>query len=135
MRLRHLAAVLIFLSCLACPSRAKGPYVETFDGDRLNHWTAASGQWEVADGMVRQVDDDPDTGWPPGVRGAWHQMGTTRMDREPKRGVVDEHCRVHGIANLFIAGSSVFSTSGYTNPTLTIVALALRLADHLRRVV
>jgi choline dehydrogenase-like flavoprotein len=77
------------------------------------------------------VPDDPDTGWPPLLRGAWHQMGTTRMHADPRRGVVDANCRVHGIANLFIAGSSVFPTSGYMNPTLTIVALALRLADHL----
>ena len=64
---------------------------------------------------------------------AHHHMGTTRMHRDPRRGVVDEHARVHGIANLFVAGSSVFPTSGFANPTLTIVALALRLADHLAR--
>jgi choline dehydrogenase-like flavoprotein len=58
-------------------------------------------------------------------------MGTTRMSRDPRRGVVDEHCRVHGVENLFIAGSSVFPTSGAGTPTLTIVALALRLADRL----
>jgi len=61
-----------------------------------------------------------------------HHMGTTRMHPDPSRGVVDEHCRVHGIANLFIAGSSVFPTYGHANPTLTIGALALRLADHLK---
>jgi choline dehydrogenase-like flavoprotein len=47
-------------------------------------------------------------------------------------GVVDEHCCVHGIENLYVAGSSVFPTSGYTNPTLTIVALAIRMADRLK---
>ncbi|NNL65466.1 MAG: GMC family oxidoreductase, partial [Myxococcales bacterium] len=62
-----------------------------------------------------------------------HHIGTTRMDLDPSRGVVDEHCRVHGIDNLFIACSSVFPTSGYANPTLTIVALALRLSDRLKR--
>lgn len=62
---------------------------------------------------------------------AHHHMGTTRMHRDPRRGVVDEHARVHGMANLFIAGSAVFPTSGFANPTLTIVALALRLAEHL----
>jgi choline dehydrogenase-like flavoprotein len=51
---------------------------------------------------------------------------------DPKQGVVDPDCRVHGLANLYVAGSSVFPTSGYANPTLTIVALALRLADHLK---
>ena len=61
-----------------------------------------------------------------------HHMGTTRMHSSEKRGVVDANCKVHGIANLFIAGSSVFPTSGTANPTLTIIALALRLADHLR---
>jgi choline dehydrogenase-like flavoprotein len=60
-----------------------------------------------------------------------HHMGTTRMDPSEKRGVVDANCKVHGIRNLYIAGSSVFTTSGSANPTLTIIALALRLADHL----
>ena len=62
---------------------------------------------------------------------AHHHMGTTRMHRDPRRGVVDEHARVHGCSNLFVAGSSVFPTSGFANPTLTIVALALRLAEQL----
>lgn len=61
-----------------------------------------------------------------------HHMGTTRMHSDPTQGVVDADCRVHGVANLFVAGSSVFPTAGTAAPTLTIVALALRLADHLR---
>ena len=61
-----------------------------------------------------------------------HHMGTTRMSTTPDRGVVDTDCRVHGIDNLWIAGSSVFPTSGCSNPTLTLIALALRLADHLK---
>jgi choline dehydrogenase-like flavoprotein len=61
-----------------------------------------------------------------------HHMGGTRMHNDPKQGVVDANCKVHGITNLFIAGSSVFPTSGYSNPTLTIIALALRLADHIK---
>jgi choline dehydrogenase-like flavoprotein len=61
---------------------------------------------------------------------AHHHMGTTRMHRDPRRGVLDEHARVHGVSNLFVAGSSVFPTSGFANPTLTIVALTLRLAEH-----
>jgi len=65
-----------------------------------------------------------------GIR--YHHIGTTRMSDDPKQGVVDRECRVHGIANLFVVGSSVFVTSGYANPTLTIVALAARLADHLK---
>ena len=67
-----------------------------------------------------------------GLQGGYHHMGTTRMSDDPKKGVVDRNCRIHGNANLYIAGSSVFPTSGYTMPTLTIVALALRLADHLK---
>jgi choline dehydrogenase-like flavoprotein len=60
-------------------------------------------------------------------------MGTTRMSEDPKQGVVDKNCRVHGLANLYIAGSSVFATGGHSNPTLTLVALALRLAEHLEK--
>lgn len=60
-----------------------------------------------------------------------HHMGTTRMSSAPTHGVVDPDCRVHGVPNLFMAGSSAFPTGGAANPTLTIVALALRLADHL----
>ncbi len=62
---------------------------------------------------------------------AHHHLGTTRMHRDPRRGVVDEHARVHGLANLFVAGSSVFPTGGFANPTLTVVALALRLAEQI----
>lgn len=61
-----------------------------------------------------------------------HHIGTTRMHDDPKQGVVDANCQVHGISNLFIAGSSVFPTGGFANPTLTIVALAIRLADHVK---
>src|SRR5690606_2803197 len=62
-----------------------------------------------------------------------HHMGTTRMSTDAARGVVDENCRVHGIRNLYVAGCSVFPTSGIVNPTLTIIALAMRLSDHLKR--
>jgi len=65
--------------------------------------------------------------------GGYHHMGTTRMADDPRRGVVDADGRVHGLANLYVAGSSVFPTSGWANPTLTILALGLRLADHLQR--
>jgi choline dehydrogenase-like flavoprotein len=61
-----------------------------------------------------------------------HHMGTTRMHDDPKHGVVDADCRVHGKANLYIAGSSVFPTYSRDNPTYTLVALAIRLADHLK---
>ena len=65
--------------------------------------------------------------------GLYHHLGTTRMHDDPKQGVVDADCRVHGTSNLFITGGSVFPTSGWANPTLTVVALAARLADHLKR--
>ncbi|MDX2098951.1 MAG: GMC family oxidoreductase [Leptolyngbyaceae cyanobacterium bins.59] len=61
-----------------------------------------------------------------------HHLGATRMHPDPKQGVVDANCQVHGIHNLFIAGCSVFPTSGYANPTLTMIALSLKLADHLK---
>lgn len=67
-------------------------------------------------------------------RGNHHHMGTTRMHDDPRHGVVDADGRVHGAQNVFVAGSSVFPTYGSSNPTLTIVALALRLADHVARV-
>jgi len=66
------------------------------------------------------------------VRGGYHHMGTTRMAETPQDGVVDGDCKIHGVENAYVAGSSVFTTSGCANPTLTIVALALRLADHLK---
>jgi len=60
-----------------------------------------------------------------------HHMGGTRMNDDPARGVVDADCKVFGMRNLFVGGSSVFPTSGQTNPTTTITALACRLGDHL----
>jgi choline dehydrogenase-like flavoprotein len=63
--------------------------------------------------------------------GGYHHMGTTRMSDSPADGVVDRNCTVHGYGNLHIAGSSVFTTGGWANPTLTILALSHRLADHL----
>jgi choline dehydrogenase-like flavoprotein len=81
---------------------------------RVDHWLAEHG------------------GWGTGPMDYNHHMGATRMSDDPATGVVDANGRVHGIANLYVAGSSVFPTCGVTNPTLTIVALGLRLADHLR---
>lgn len=63
-----------------------------------------------------------------------HHLGTTRMGTDRHTSVVDAHCRIHGIDNLYVAGSAVFPTSSQANPTLTVVALALRLAAHLRSV-
>jgi choline dehydrogenase-like flavoprotein len=71
--------------------------------------------------------------WPQPLWGGCHHMGSTRMSEDAGLGVVDRNCRVHSVGNLYIAGSSVFPTSGYVQPTLTIVALALRLGAHLRQ--
>ena len=60
-----------------------------------------------------------------------HHMGTTRMSANPENGVVDADLRCHDVSNLYVTGSSVFPTFGFANPTLTIVALSLRLAQHL----
>lgn len=84
-------------------------------------------------GRLQVLVEEDDHTWPTELSGGRHHMGTTRMHTDPKRGVVDADCRVHGLANLFVAGSSVFPTSGAANPTLTLLALALRLSDHLGR--
>ena len=68
----------------------------------------------------------------PQLQGTAHHMGTTRMSDHPADGVVDRDLRVHGIDNLHIAGSSVFPTGGWAFPTFTLVALSMRLAEHLR---
>lgn len=82
-------------------------------------------------GRLRLADWLLEDGFAIPGNGSHHHIGTTRMSDDPKTGVVDRDCRVHGMHNLFIAGSSVFPTEGFANPTLTIVALGLRLADHL----
>jgi choline dehydrogenase-like flavoprotein len=78
----------------------------------------------------RLKDETP----PMRISGGWHHMGTTRMHVDPKKGVVDENSRIHGMSNLYVAGPSVFPTGGYANPSLTIVALAVRLADHIKMI-
>src|SRR5439155_12182566 len=89
---------------------------------RLNTGRVRVPDWLLADGDA----------WGTHLWGGNHHMGTTRMADSPRSGVVDKNCRVHGVENLYIAGSSVFATGGSVNPTLTIVALALRLADHVK---
>jgi len=89
-------------------------------------------------GRVKVLDwlqDDDDETWPSTLGGGWHHMGTTRMHEDPRQGVVDANCKVHGISNLFVAGASCFTTGGTANPTLTLVALTLRLSDHIKRIV
>ncbi|MBV7379794.1 GMC oxidoreductase [Maritimibacter dapengensis] len=70
-----------------------------------------------------------------GMIAGWHHMGGTRMHDSPSHGVVDKNLKVHKLQNLYIGGSSVFPTGGYANPTLTIVQMSLRLADHLATLV
>jgi choline dehydrogenase-like flavoprotein len=85
---------------------------------------------------VAQVDLDPPIEgrkWPADLEGTWHHMGTTRMHDSPKQGVVDRDCRVHGMSNLYVAGSSLFPTAGANFPTITLAALAYRLSEHLVR--
>jgi choline dehydrogenase-like flavoprotein len=86
----------------------------------------ASGAGEVT--FEPDIDKDD---WPENIEGTWHHMGTTRMHDSPKQGVVDRDCKVHDLNNLYIAGSSVFPSGGPNYPTIVIVALALRLADHI----
>ena len=81
-------------------------------------------------GRVRLMIDE-NAPWQTMVGGG-HLMGTTRMSEKAEEGVVDKDCKVHHKDNLFIAGSSVFATSGVANPTLTIMALSRRLAAHLK---
>jgi choline dehydrogenase-like flavoprotein len=85
-------------------------------------------------GRIKLLDylkDEKDESWPSFTGGGWHHIGTTRMCEDPKKGVVDANCKVHGIANLYIAGDSCYPTAGAVNPTLSILALSLRLSDHL----
>lgn len=91
--------------------RLRGLLVNTFSRSEL-------GRIRIQPGLV----PDPN---------AHHHAGTTRMSAGPREGVVDQDCRVHGTENLYVAGASVFPSAGFANPTLTIVALALRLAAHL----
>ncbi|WP_242117134.1 FAD-dependent oxidoreductase [Aestuariivivens sediminicola] len=80
--------------------------------------------------FLRDTDDDL---FPEETNGGWHHMGTTRMADDPQKGVVDSNCKVHGISNLFIAGSGCYPTSAAPNPTLSLTALSLRLSDHLKK--
>ena len=83
--------------------------------------------------LMEHLEDPNDNSWPDFTSGGWHHMGTTRMSDDPHTGVVDADCKMHGLANLFIAGASCFVTAAAPNPTLTIVALSLRLSDHLKK--
>jgi choline dehydrogenase-like flavoprotein len=83
-------------------------------------------------GTLQFFDDDIEAAARSAVPVGGHHIGTARMDTNPKLGVVDSNCRLHSAENIYVASSAAFPTSGQANPTLTIVALAIRLADHLR---
>ncbi|MDX1401916.1 MAG: GMC family oxidoreductase, partial [Kiloniellales bacterium] len=93
--------------------------------------------------LTREAIEGPGIGWFqsnllanaddwPILQDSAHYLGATRMHRDPKKGVTNENCRVHGVRNLYAVGSSVFPTGGYANPTLTILALSIRLSEHLK---
>jgi choline dehydrogenase-like flavoprotein len=90
----------------------------------------------ISMGRVKLYDylqDEKDEGWPSFTGGGWHHMGTTRMSNDPKQGVVDPNCKIHSINNLYTAGASCYVTAGAVNPTLTLIALTIRLSDHLKQ--
>src|SRR5262249_12211996 len=101
-------------------------------GIRRAHELIASEVGRAGFGSFRIELEDAEDLPTRGAAGDCPHMGTTRMHADPQLGVVDANAKVHGLANLYIAGSSVYPTVGYENPTLTITALALRLADHLK---
>ena len=96
-------------------------------GERLALHNA--GRLQLAPWLREPITSLPEKN--PEVSGAFHQMCTTRMSDDPAMGVVDRNCRIHGLENFYVGGSSVFASSGVSNPTYTIVQLVLRLADHL----
>jgi choline dehydrogenase-like flavoprotein len=89
------------------------------------------GRIKLEDWLLEEGAAVPDVAKDPWLGAGRHHMGTTRMAATSRQGVVDSNCLVFETGNLFIAGSSVFPTAGHANPTLTIVQLSLRLADHL----
>jgi choline dehydrogenase-like flavoprotein len=89
---------------------------------------AGIGRVKLKDWLVDKTDDQ----LPDYTSGGWHHIGTTRMSDNPKTGVVDANCKIHGINNFYIAGASCYTTGGAVNPTLTAVALSLRLTDHIK---
>ncbi|MCY1357025.1 Oxygen-dependent choline dehydrogenase [compost metagenome] len=88
---------------------------------------AAAKKWLYLQGVHAWIESQPESQ----IQAVGHLHGTTRMSQNSDSGVVDANCRVYGLNNLFVAGSSVFPTAGFSNPTFTITALAIRLADHI----
>jgi choline dehydrogenase-like flavoprotein len=106
----------------------------TADRDRIARSRDLYAESFADAGLGEMIQKDWDQGHPRLLGGNHHHIGGTRMSRDPSTGVVDADAKVHGVANLFIAGSSVFPSGGSVNPTLTIVALSLRLAAHVKQV-
>ena len=88
---------------------------------------------EAGLGFVRLEESVYNVSLPLKVSPHAHHMGTTRMATAPQFGVVDENCKVFGVENLYVAGSSVFATGGASNPTMPLLQVALRLADYLNQ--
>jgi len=82
--------------------------------------------------LDKNLWDEKNIEFPENTSGGWHHMGTTRMDNDPKRGVTDGNGKIHGINNLYTTGSSNFTTGGGVNPTMTLIALSIRLSDHVK---
>jgi choline dehydrogenase-like flavoprotein len=105
----------------------------TSDRDRITRSRDLYEQGFAEAGLGKMIQKDWDQGRPRLLGGNHHHLGGTRMSTDPATGVVDANAKVHGVSNLFVAGSSVFPSGGSVNPTLTIVALGLRLAAHLKQ--
>lgn len=103
-------------------------YVELFrvEWERLELGEA---NWDLSKDLFEDGD-----AWLENCRDTFHQTGTTRMSVEPEDGVVDRDLKVHGIDNLYIGSCSVFPTGGTANPTLTMMALCMRLADKIKTI-
>jgi choline dehydrogenase-like flavoprotein len=97
---------------------------------------AIAQEWDRLDIADIDIDAVKLQGRESGLHGGYvdasHHMGTTRMGTDRKTSVVDDQCRVHGYENLYIGSSSVFPTGGFSNPTLTVLALCLRMADQIK---
>jgi choline dehydrogenase-like flavoprotein len=101
--------------------RARRIFASEFTAEGIGNLVETEG--DVIRG--EEGDQSPET--------AHHHLGTTRMHDDPRQGVVDRNCKLHEFSSVYVAGGSVFPTGGYANPTLTVVALAIRLADELKR--
>jgi choline dehydrogenase-like flavoprotein len=101
--------------------------INTIIGEEVGR--ASMGRVKVYD----YLQDEKDESWPAFTGGGWHHMGTTRMSDDPKLGVADPNCKLHSINNLYVAGASCYVTAGAVNPTLTLIALTIRLSDHLKQ--